>query len=132
MDHDSSAPKSEVLASVRRHRIDGVVVLSVSGEVDLANAPSLRAHLKAAIETAENLVVVNLKDLKYIDSSGIKALLDAHGTFAPRGRSIVLAAVSPMVQRVWEILRLEQVIPVFPTVATAVESFHRDNGAAGR
>ena len=131
MAHNLSSPKSEVLASVRRHRIDGVVVLSVSGEVDLANAPSLRAHLKTAIETAD-FVVVDLKDLKYIDSSGIKALLDAHGTFAPRGRSIVLAAVSPMVQRVWEILRLEQVIPVFPTVATAVESFHRDNGAAGR
>lgn len=131
MDHNPGSTKSDVLTSVQR-RLDGAVVLSVSGEVDLANAPSLRAHLKTAIETAEHLVVVDLKDLKYIDSSGIKALLDAHSTFAHGGRPIVLAAVSPMVQRVLEILRLEQVIPVFPTVEKAVESFHRDNGAAGR
>ena len=87
--------------------------------------------MKAVIGTGSILIVVDLKDLRYIDSSGIHALLDAYHTFAHDGRSIVLAAVPPMVRRIFEIVGLEQMIPVFPTVETAVESLHRGKGAAG-
>lgn len=131
MDHDLRFPTSDALHFAQRH-LDGVVVLSVHGEVDLANESSLRAQLRMAIETGAHLIVVDLMDLRYIDSCGIKALLDVHRSFTYDGRSMVLAGAPPMVQRVLDILHLEQVIPVFPRVETAVESLHRNKRGAGR
>lgn len=125
-----NTPRYYTLLSAQRH-LDGALVLSVSGEVDLANVSSLREHLKTAIETAKNLVV-DLRDLRYIDSSGIAVLLEARRALARDGRSIALAAAPPMVQRILTIVRLEQVIPVFPTVEAAVESLRISKGAAGQ
>ena len=130
MAHNPHSTPSNGLLSTQWH-LDGAVVLSVSGDVDLANEALLRAQLNAVIETGKHLIVVDLQDLRYIDSSGVHALLDANHTLAHDGRSIVLAAVPPMVRRILEIVGLEQMIPVFPTVETAVESLHRGKGAAG-
>lgn len=128
-DNPHSTPSNGLL-STQRH-LDGAVVFSISGDVDLANESSLRACLKTAMEAGKHLVVVDLKDLRYIDSSGIHALLDAHHIFARGRRSIVLAAVPPMVWRILKIVGLEQMIPVFPTVETAVESLRRGENVAG-
>ena len=129
MDHDACSSGS-VLHSAQRH-LDGAIVLSVQGEVDLANASSLRAQLTTAIETGTRLIIVDLGDLRYIDCSGIDALLDAHRTVIHDGQSIVVAVVPPMVQRVFEIIRLEEIISVFSTVEAAVESLRRGESAAG-
>ena len=131
INHNSRRAGSDTLLAAQRH-LNGALVLAVSGELDLANVPSLRARLKTATETAKNLVVVDLSGLRYIDLSGINALLEARRTFARGGRSIVLAAASPLVQRILEILGLERDLPVFLTVDTAVESFRTGNGAARR
>lgn len=109
--------------SVTRRRLNGALVVSVGGEVDLANVQSLQEHLKTAAEAAPNLVI-DLRNLRYIDSCGIKALLDAHRFFARGGRSIVLAGLSPSARRVFEILEVHQAMSVFPTVEAAVESLH--------
>lgn len=114
----------ELLLSERR--VDGAIVLSIGGEVDLANVPSLRARLQKAAEAPLNLII-ELQSLRYIDSCGIKALLDVNRS-ARDGRQVVLAALSPMVRRTFEIVQVEQVIPVFPTVEAAVESLHNGNG----
>ena len=130
IDDNPHPTPSNGLLSTQRH-LDGAVVFSISGDVDLANESSLRAQLKAAMEAGKHLVVVDLKALRYIDLSGIHALLDAHHTFARGRRSIVLAAVPPMVQRILKIVGLEQMIPVFSTVETAVENLHRGKSAPG-
>lgn len=120
IDHKPRSTTLNGLLSGQRH-LDGAVVLSISGEVDLANESSLRACLKTATEAGKHLVVVDLKDLRYIDLSGINALLDASRTFTHDGHSIVLAAVPPTAQRIFQILCLEQAIPVFLTVETALD-----------
>lgn len=130
IEYNPRSTPSNGLHSTQRY-LDGAVVLSISGEVDLANASSLRAQLKAAIETRKHLIVVDLKDLRYIDSCGIHALLDTHHAVARNGCSIALAAVPSMVQRIFKIVGLAQMIPVFPTVETAVESLRRGENAAG-
>lgn len=122
MDHNPhSTPSNNGLLSAQRH-FDGAVVLSVSGEVDLASESSLRADLKMAIETGKQLVVVDMTALRYIELSGINALLDASRTVAHNGCSIVLAAVPPTAQRIFRILGLELTVPMFSTVEAAVGS----------
>lgn len=103
----------------RRPLDDGVVCLSLDGEVDLANASDLRAHLKAVAQNNANLVV-DMSKLRHIDSSGIKAILDAHQTFGQVKRRMVLAATTPTVQKTLTILSVDRIVPVFATVEAAL------------
>ena len=107
---------------VQRMDLDGAVCLALIGELDLASVTTLNAHLKSAAETEKHLIV-DMSGLRYIDSTGAKALLDAHRNLKQAGRRIVLAAVSPMTQRILNVLGVEQVLAVFATVEEALASF---------
>lgn len=109
---------SQLLCS--REDLEGAVCLALSGELDLASIPTLLAHLKAVAESEDD-VIIEMSGLRYIDSSGAKALLDAHRTFAQRGRGLGLAAPSPMTRRILEVLGLETVLPMFETVEAALQ-----------
>jgi len=84
----------------------------------------LRAQLVAIAETDDNLII-DLSELRYIDSSGAKALLDANRTYTRTGRRLGLAAPSPMTRRILKILGLETVLPIFATVEAALEALRR-------
>ena len=104
---------------VKRQALNGAVCLSLSGEVDLANASDLRAHLKAVARNDTDLVV-DMSEIRYIDSSGVKAFLDAHLTFKEAKRRMVLAAVTPTVWKILNILGVDQVVSVFATIEAAL------------
>jgi anti-sigma B factor antagonist len=105
---------------VRREPHDGAVCLLLSGEVDLANADDLRAHLDAVAQNDNNLIV-DMAELRYIDSSGIKTLMDAHRIFKGTKRQMVLAAVPPTVQRILDIVGVDRMVPVFASIEAALK-----------
>ena len=56
---------------LRREEIDGAAVLHLAGEVDLTNADELQ---RAIEESTAAMVVLDVTELGYLDSSGIRAL----------------------------------------------------------
>jgi anti-sigma B factor antagonist len=96
------------------------VCLALTGEIDVSNAFVLKAHLRGAAHSQENTIIIDLSDLRYIDSSGINMLLDAQRKLALSGRMIVLVAPSPSIGKVLGILRLEEMMPIFPSVEEAL------------
>ena len=127
MDTKQQRNGSEALRVAQRS-LDGVLVLALSGEVDLANVATLENRLRAAAQVA-GILVIELTDLRYIDSCGIKALLDAHRFFERGGRAMALAALPVMMRRTFQILRIEQLMLVFPTVEAAVKGLRNGNGS---
>jgi anti-anti-sigma factor len=118
---DRGARSREMVCSIQRR--DGAICLAVAGELDLASVASFLGSLKKASDAGDD-IVLDLSGLKYIDSSGINALLDAQHRFSRTGQRIVMAAVSPRIQRILEIITLEKVIPVYPTVEEALTRLH--------
>lgn len=53
-------------------------VLAVRGEVDIATAPALRKTMRAALEHGIRPVVVDLFDVRFMDSTGVHVLVEAH------------------------------------------------------
>ena len=104
---------------VNRRSLNGVVCLSLNGEVDLANASDLRAHLKAVAQNDADLIV-DLAALRYIDSSGIYVLMEVHETFKRVKRRLALAAPAPNVRKILDLLGIGQIVPVFATVEAAL------------
>jgi len=109
----------------RRQDLGGVVCLILTGELDLASISTLQAHLKAIAQTEDHLIV-DMTELRYMDSTGAKAFLDTHRMFLRTGRRIVLAGVQPLTMRIIEVMGLQKVIPIFPTVDAALESLRAD------
>jgi anti-anti-sigma factor len=48
-----------------------------SGELDIATAPALREHIERVLDDDFEIVVVDLSDVSFIDSSGLHTLLQA-------------------------------------------------------
>ena len=69
----------------------GVVVVALTGEVDLSNATELEAELAAAIEGAAP-AVVDLSGLDYLDSSGTRSLHRLAAGTAARRQPLALVA----------------------------------------
>lgn len=95
-----SAPE-QLTIDVREEGDD--VVVAVHGEVDLLTAPSLEAALAQADGRVASRVVLDLADLRFIDSTGIHVLVAAHNQATSSGRRLVLANVPARARRVLDL-----------------------------
>jgi anti-anti-sigma factor len=92
------------------------VVLHVEGEIDLTTAPLFSKAIGAAFRDSAR-VIVDVAAVEYLDVSAIHALEHASRV---QGRRLVVAGSAPHIHRVFEILRLGDVLPVVDTVDAAL------------
>jgi anti-sigma B factor antagonist len=85
---------------------DGTPVLSVAGELDVANADQFRAELRDTLARSDGSVVVDFADLAFIDSSGIGVLVGASKQAAERGGTVRVEHVDHAPRKVFEITGL--------------------------
>jgi anti-sigma B factor antagonist len=91
---------------VRRER--DRVVIGLHGELDLIGAPMLQAEVEnPEIDGAER-VVLDLRDLRFIDSAGLRVILAAHERSQQRGQAFALSRGSAQVQRLLNIAGLDE------------------------
>lgn len=83
--------------------------VAVTGEIDAYTAPALAAALAAADHPE---LVVDLSGVEFVDSSGLRVLLEAHQTRQADGRTLVLAQPSPAVQRVLDVAGVDGYLTV--------------------
>ena len=75
------------------------VVISVSGELDLASSPALEEELERVAQSDAQVVVVDLRNLEFMDSTGLSVLVRAHQRAEENGRRLGLVNGSQQVQR---------------------------------
>jgi anti-sigma B factor antagonist len=96
---------------IRTEDLQDVTVVCVRGEIDLATAPMLQNALRSAIQSGRH-VVVDLANATYVDLRGFRTLIEAKDTLGER-QALAVAASSPLVHKVIEIIELATVLPVF-------------------
>lgn len=94
-----------------------ITVLHVSGDVDMNEVTSLRQALQQVIHTAQGGLIVVLAQVPFIDSAGIAVLIEGLKWSRERGVAFVLSDLTPPVQLVIELTRLEQVFTIADTLA---------------
>jgi anti-sigma B factor antagonist len=107
---------------------EGVTVISVRGEIDIASAPRLSTRL-GALTTP--FVVLDLTELRFCDSSGLSLMIRAWKTLNARSGAFVLAAPQRQVARLLRTTGLDTRIPVHPTVPGAIGSLTAELIAPG-
>ncbi|MEU1471178.1 STAS domain-containing protein [Streptomyces sp. NPDC005761] len=96
----------------------GALVLAVTGDLDIDNVALLGAALEGAASDGDGPVVIDLSDVSFADSTTVNVLLQGQTLLGPRLR---LAAPSPFMERLIGVLGLDSALPVFPTVAEAID-----------
>jgi anti-sigma B factor antagonist len=100
----------------------GVIVVEVGGEIDVASAPELRDCLNQTIDAGSRRLVVDLRQVSFIDSEGLGVLVGAKRRLRGPGRdgSIQLVCADGLVVRVLRISGLDGVFPLHATLTDAL------------
>jgi anti-sigma B factor antagonist len=101
-------------------KVGDVTIFHLEDEIDLHNAPTLRALFQAKGNGRCPTLVMDLSGVPFIDSSGIAVLLEYLRDAGEFGGQFCLAAPTDHVRHVFEITRLNEALPVFADVAEAV------------
>src|SRR3954453_14915294 len=98
----------------------GWTVLTVSGEIDSATAPSLRERLHALLAGGKSKLVVDLDDVGFLDSTALGVLVGALKRARLESGEVRIACAQPRVLKVFEITRLDSAFALFDSVDEAV------------
>jgi anti-sigma B factor antagonist len=101
----------------------GHQVIGAVGELDMASVPALRAAIDTAIQDGARHLVVDLQGVRFMDSTGLNLLVAVYRQLGPGSLSVV--ASLPSVRRVFAISGIDALIPVFDSLAAALEAASR-------
>lgn len=105
-------------------RADGVTVLDLSGDLTFGpTSHSLAQHIRELVADQQARILVNLADVKFIDSCGVGELISGFTSVKKSGGVLKVSGAGDRVSEVLRIVRLPLVIEVFDTEAEALASF---------
>ena len=108
--------------------VDGSIrVVSVSGELDQATAPSLRTELTTALD-GDGAVIVNLRECSFIDSTGLSLLIEAQRHLADGARRFAVCCPDDEVRRLLELTGIDRAIALYETRDDAVAALANGGG----
>jgi anti-sigma B factor antagonist len=115
-----------VSMKVTTRQIDGVTILDLSGRITLGEGSvQLRDGIRDLLSKGSKLILLNLADVNYIDSSGIGELVSAYTTVRNQGGELKLLNLTKKVHDLLQITKLYTVFDVKDDEATAIASFTR-------
>jgi anti-anti-sigma factor len=111
---------------IKVRRFESNYLIDVGGEIDLYNAFQLKDLVQTKVEEKIGVVILNMSEVTYIDSSGIGVLLSINAMLRQKGIQFRVVHVRFAVMRVMELMRLIDFLPIEKTErdALAVSSTH--------
>lgn len=109
-DHDQPRAIVEVSTVIYHER--SVVV--ARGEIDLSNADVLREALEGMIATEAQTIVLDLLDLKFLDSTGLRVIIEGDRRASEAGGALIVVVDGGPVGRLFDLTGLAEVLTIQP------------------
>src|ERR1700693_2993067 len=111
---------------ITNREVDGVAVLALDGRIVLGEETSaLREKVKSLLGEGKKQLVLDLRNVTMIDSSGLGALVAAHSSAKSAGASLRLCNLGSRTNELLQITKLVTVFEASDTEADAVSSFSK-------
>jgi anti-sigma B factor antagonist len=105
-------------------QVDGVTILDLTGRITLGEGSvTLRDAVKDTVAKGSKKILLNLKDVDYIDSSGLGEMVAAYTTVKNQGGELKLLHLTDKVHDLLQITKLYTVFDIHDNEAHAVSSF---------
>ncbi len=98
--------------SLEEHNEAGAAIVAVAGELDLRTSPKLEEALGRAFDAGAELVILDLRQIEFMDSTGLRVLLTAHQRAHETGRRFALVRGADQVERVLTLTGVRELLTV--------------------
>jgi anti-sigma B factor antagonist len=108
---------------ISARRQDKTTIFDVSGDIDFANSPEVRQSVLREIrDNRASRVVMNLRQVRYIDSSGVASLIEGLKASRDLGSRFILIGLSTSAREVLQLSRLTKVFEIYDNEEQALAS----------
>jgi anti-sigma B factor antagonist len=104
-------------------RNDIVIIYVKEERLDAHNSGELKSAVQKLYEEGQKNVLIDLKDVRFIDSSGLGALVSGFKNAISHQGNLKLSNLQTQVKSMFELTRLHRVFEIFTSTAEAVENF---------
>ena len=104
----------------RTERLDGVVVVYVSGRLDGSNIGEFEEIIQAAATDEDRAMVMDLEKLTYVSSVGLRAMLMTAKKRFRGEASFALCSLQGVMRGKFELVGFDKIITIYPTKAEAI------------
>ncbi len=105
---------------ISTEREGATLIAKTEGRVDGANAREFQDALEEAIDPADRAVILDLENLSYISSAGLRVILLTAKTLRKQDASLSVCSLSEPIRQVFEISGFDKIIPIHASQAEAV------------
>ncbi|MEK6327259.1 MAG: STAS domain-containing protein [Actinomycetota bacterium] len=90
-------------------------LIRVRGELDSANATALRDPFQSAVDAGARVVLLDLGECSFVDSTGLAAILNGARELKLAGVALVAVTRNSDIVRLFEFTAIGETVPLFPT-----------------
>lgn len=100
--------------------LNGIHVLGIAGEIDYSVKEKFENALRSAVDGVHSPLVLDLTDVRYMDSTGLNALARAKARMTARGDSLFIVLPQQHLQKVFAIVGFDKIFRIHETLDDAV------------
>ena len=107
--------------NIKQEEKNGILICYVSGEIDINTSPQFKKIFDKLIGAKKEKIVLNFKNVSYIDSSGLATLVEILKGLRSYGGKFKLSNLSTKVKNLFEITKLDTLFDIVPKEEEAVK-----------
>ncbi len=108
---------------INKTKQQDVVIWRINGDIDINSSPEIKKAFDELTKSEEKKMVIDLKDVSYIDSSGLATLVEVLKKTKSYGGGLKLSNLAEKVKGLFEITKLEKIFEIHNTAEEAIASF---------
>ena len=110
---------------IKSEHLEGIDVLFIREDrLDANNSEELKVEMRRLFESGAKDLIIDLKEIHFIDSSGLGALVSGYKNASALHGSLKLSNLQSQVKSMFELTRLHRVFDIFTTVDDALQSYN--------
>jgi anti-sigma B factor antagonist len=109
--------------NIKTEQKNGCTIIYVKEErLDAHNSGDLKIEMQNRFEGGTKSLLIDLKDVRFIDSSGLGALVSGFKNAISHQGNLKLSSLQPQVKSMFELTRLHRVFEIFASTSEALEN----------
>jgi anti-anti-sigma factor len=108
---------------VNTERQQDTLIAKTEGRIDGSNAREFQVALDAAIDASERAVILDMEQLSYISSAGLRVILLTAKALQNQKAKFAICSLSASIREVFEISGFDKIISIHANQAEALDSF---------
>lgn len=100
---------------------DDIKIVHLEGKLDVNLSIEIEAEFEKMIDAGTTKMVLDLKKVEYLSSSGLRIFISAMRKLKERNGKLVLCNITPMVKKIFKIVELEDLFEIYETTSQAVD-----------